>query len=145
MARRYITELPASRFALWSRRTAWFALAATILVIVIVRADLLEPRFGIATLSGALAFAIVAVLLAFAAFVVIWRDGLAGFGAALTGIFVSLALLAYPAYLGAKAYQLPRIYDVTTDPINWPQYEQLARMRPTHPYWCRLSRRRRSH
>jgi uncharacterized protein (DUF1499 family) len=129
MNRRYISELPMSRLAIWSRHMAWFALATTVIAIFIVRSDFLEERFGLPTLGGALAFAVVAVLFAFAAFVVIWRDGLSGIGAALTGIFVSLALLAYPAYLVAKAYKLPRIYDITTDPIKWPEYEQLARMR----------------
>ena len=43
---------------------------------------------------------------------------------------ISLFLLAYPAYLGLKAYRLPWIYDVTTDPIDAPRYEWLARIRP---------------
>ncbi len=43
---------------------------------------------------------------------------------------ISLALLAYPAYLGIKAYRLPWIYDITTDPIDPPRYEALARLRP---------------
>ena len=93
MNRRYISELPMSRLAIWSRHMAWFALATTVIAIFIVRSDFLEERFGLPTLGGALAFAVVAVLFAFAAFVVIWRDGLSGIGAALTGIFVSLALL----------------------------------------------------
>jgi len=42
---------------------------------------------------------------------------------------VSLALLAYPAYLGIKAYRLPWIYDITTDPIDPPRFEALARLR----------------
>src|SRR5712672_678850 len=129
MNRRYISELPMSRLAIWSRHMAWFALATTVIAIFIVRSDFLEERFGLPTLGGALAFAVVAVLFAFAAFVVIWRDGLSGIGAAFTAIFVSLALLGYPAYLVLKAYKLPRIYDITTDPIKWPEYEQLARMR----------------
>jgi uncharacterized protein (DUF1499 family) len=43
---------------------------------------------------------------------------------------ISLALLAYPAYLGIRAYRLPWIYDITTDPIDPPRYEALARLRP---------------
>ena len=64
------------------------------------------------------------------AFVVIWKDGLDGMGSALTAIAISLGLLAYPAYLGVKAYRLPWIYDITTDPIDPPRYEVLARVRP---------------
>jgi hypothetical protein len=43
---------------------------------------------------------------------------------------ISLALLAYPAYLGIRAYRLPWIQDITTDPIDPPRYEALARARP---------------
>jgi Protein of unknown function (DUF1499) len=43
---------------------------------------------------------------------------------------ISLILLAYPAYLGIRAYRLPWIYDITTDPIDPPRYEALARARP---------------
>jgi hypothetical protein len=56
-------------------------------------------------------------------------EGLAGIGAAVTAMAVSLVLLAYPAYLGIKAYRLPWIYDITTDPIDPPRYEALARLR----------------
>ncbi len=37
---------------------------------------------------------------------------------------------AYPAYLGVKAYRLPMIYDITTDPIDPPRFEAIARLRP---------------
>src|SRR5207253_660326 len=53
-----------------------------------------------------------------------------GLGYALTAIAISLALLAYPAYLGIRSRNLPRIYDITTDPIDPPRYEALARIRP---------------
>jgi Protein of unknown function (DUF1499) len=129
MARRYITSEPTSRLAIWARRMAGFAFVATFLSVVIVRSGLLEIRPALATFAGALAIAIVALLLALAAFVVIWMEGLAGIGAALTAIVVSLALLAYPAYFAIKAYRLPWIYDITTDPIDPPRYEALARLR----------------
>jgi uncharacterized protein (DUF1499 family) len=57
-------------------------------------------------------------------------EGLAGMGAALTAMALSLALLAYPAYLGLKAARLPWIYDITTDPIDPPRYDALSRLRP---------------
>src|SRR6185369_1370936 len=130
MARRFIHSEPTSRLAIWARRTAGFALLASFLAIIIVRSGLLEIWPALATFAGALAIAIVALLLAFAAFVVIWMEGLAGMGAALTAMLISLALLAYPGYLGYRAYKLPRINDITTDPIDPPRYEALARLRP---------------
>ena len=130
VARRYIQSDPTSRLALWSRRIAVFALVASVLSIIVVRSGLLEIQPALATFAGALAIAVVALLVAFAAFVVIWMEGLAGMGAALQAMLISLALLAYPAYLGTRAYKLPRIYDITTDPIDPPRYEALARLRP---------------
>jgi Protein of unknown function (DUF1499) len=129
MARRYIPSEPASRLAIWARRMAGFAFLATFLAVIIVRSGLLENRPALATFAGALALAVVSLLLALSAFVVIWMEGLAGIGAAVTAMAVSLVLLAYPAYLGIKAYRLPWIYDITTDPIDPPRYEALARLR----------------
>jgi uncharacterized protein (DUF1499 family) len=130
MARRYIHSEPTSRLAIWARRIAGFAFVASFLAVIIVRSGLLEIKPALATFAGALAIAVVALLVAFAAFVVIWMEGLAGMGAALSAMAISLALLAYPAYLGTKAYKLPWIYDITTDPIDPPRYEALARLRP---------------
>ena len=130
MARRYIHSEPTSRLAIWARRIAGFAFAASFLAIIIVRSGLLEIKPALATFAGALAIAVLALLVAFAALAVIWMEGLAGIGAALSAIAISLMLLAYPAYLGLKAYRLPWIYDITTDPIDPPRYEALARLRP---------------
>ncbi len=130
MARRYIHEEPTSRLAIWARRTAGFAFVASLLSIIIVRSGLLEIKPAMATFAGALAIAGIALLLAFAAFVVIWMEGLAGMGAALSAMAISLLLIAYPAYISVRAYKLPWIYDITTDPLDPPRYEALARVRP---------------
>jgi uncharacterized protein (DUF1499 family) len=130
MLRRYIHVEPTSKLAIWARRMALFALAAAFLSIIIVRWGFLEIKPALTTFGGALSFAGVALLLALAAFVVIWREGLQGMGYALAAIGISVVLLAYPAYLGYKAYKLPWIYDITTDPIDPPRYEALARLRP---------------
>jgi hypothetical protein len=129
MVRRHIDSEPMSRLAVWARRVAAFALAAAFLAVIVVRSGILELRPALATFAGAMALAVVALLLAFAAFVVIWREGLSGIGASLTAMGVSLALLGYPAYLAISSYRLPWIYDITTDPIDPPRYEALARLR----------------
>ena len=130
MLRRYIMDQATSRLAVWARRTALFSLAAAVLAIIILRSGLLEIWPALATFVGALALAVVALLLALAAFVVIWREGLEGMGYALTAIGIAVALLAFPTYLVAKSYKLPRLYDITTDPLDPPRYEALARIRP---------------
>src|SRR4029079_4081950 len=130
MARRLFFDQATSRLALWARRVALFSLAAVLLSIVIVHAGVLEIRPAIATFAAALGLAVLAMLLAFAAFVTIWREGLLGLGAALTAIVIAVLLLAYPSYIALSARNLPWIYDITTDPIDPPRYNTLAKARP---------------
>jgi hypothetical protein len=130
MLRRPFTEEPMSRLAAWSSRLAWFALAVAALSVVIVRSGALELEPALATFGAALVFAALAILLAFAAFVSIWRHGRMGLGRAIWGLLLGLALLAYPAFLGARAWKLPAIYDVTTDTASPPRFDALATQRP---------------
>src|ERR1051326_7100732 len=78
MARRRFTDDPVSRMALWARRSAFFALAATVLSGLIVRSGILEIAPALATFPGALVFAVIGIVLAFGAFIVIWKDGSRG-------------------------------------------------------------------
>src|SRR5215470_9932674 len=130
MRRQLLTEAPISRLAVWARRIALFSLAATLIAVIIVRSGALDIVPALSTLAGALVLAVVAILLAFAAGVAIWREGISGIGEAVTGLIVGIALIAYPLYLGVKAYRLPAIYDVSTDPIDPPQFDAIARLRP---------------
>jgi hypothetical protein len=130
MARRPFPDEPVSRVAVWSSRLALFAIAVAALSVIIVRSGLLEIVPALATFAAALVFAGLAILLAFAAFIVIWRQGTGGLGRALLGLFLGLALLAYPTYLGTRALRLPAISDVTTDTTNPPRFDVLARLRP---------------
>jgi uncharacterized protein (DUF1499 family) len=128
---RYPTSAePYSQLAIWARRLAVFSLTATMLGVIVVRSGMLDLVPALATLAGAMALAIAAMLLAIGAFVVIWMDGLRGFGYALTALLIGIALLAYPGYLTVRAYWQPTIYDITTDPIDPPRFEAIARLRP---------------
>jgi uncharacterized protein (DUF1499 family) len=121
---------PVSRLATWSLRIALFSIAVTLLGIVIVRSGILEIVPSLAAFGGGLLLAVIAVFFAFAAFVVIWNEGLQGLGMAVGAMFIGLAILAYPAWFAVKAYRLPAIYDITTDPIDPPKFEAVARLRP---------------
>jgi hypothetical protein len=119
-----------SKLATWSARLAWFALAVIMLSIIIVRTGFLEIEPALATFGAALLLAGLAILLAFAAFVAIWRQGLAGIGRAALGLTLGLLLLAYPGYFAYRATKLPMINDITTDTANPPRFGVLARLRP---------------
>jgi len=130
VARRRVADEPVSKLAIWSRRLALFAIAVVLLVIVIVNLGFLDPVPAIASLAGSLFFALVAIVLAFGAFVVIWRQGLRGLGLAVAALGVGVAMLAYPAYLAVLFYRLPAVNDITTDPIDPPRFEAIVRLRP---------------
>ncbi|MBV9558446.1 MAG: DUF1499 domain-containing protein, partial [Pseudolabrys sp.] len=130
MARRPFTEEPVSRLAAWSARLGIFALAVAALSVVIVRSGYLEIVPAMATFGAALVCAGLAILLALASSVPIWRQGLSGVGRAVLGFFLGCALLAYPGYLGFRATRLPAIADVTTNPNNPPRFDVIARLRP---------------
>src|SRR5271170_3915957 len=130
MARHRIIDEPVSRLAVWARRIALFSLVATFIAVIIVRSGALEIVPALSTLAGALLLAVVAILLACGAGIVIWMEGVGGVREALTALLIGFALIAYPLYLGVKAYRLPAIYDVTTDPIDPPRFEAIARLRP---------------
>jgi hypothetical protein len=128
--RRPNIEDPVSRLAAWSGRLGGFALVAVLLSVLVVRGDLLEIVPALAMFGAALALAGLAILLSLGAAVVIWRQGLSGIGRAVTGFFLGLALLAYPAYLGLRAYKRPPIQDISTDTARPPRFDVIARLRP---------------
>jgi uncharacterized protein (DUF1499 family) len=128
--RRIVVKEPTSRLAIWAQRCALFSLAATVLVILFVRAGWIEIGPSLGAVSGALALAGLAILLALAALVVIWRDGVPGVAPSLVAIFIGAGLLAYPVYLGTRYLRAPPISDVTTDLQDPPRFDQAARFRP---------------
>lgn len=126
--RRYAEQAP-SRLAVWARRLAVFALLVALLAIIIGRSGIFEIIPVLATFGAALLLAVLAILLALVSFVSIWRTGAAGLGSSLLAVAIGAALLTYPGYLGVKAYRLPMIADITTDPIDPPRFEAIARLR----------------
>jgi uncharacterized protein (DUF1499 family) len=131
MARRPVHSYePVSKLATWAGHCGLFSLAVAALSVIIVRSGLLEVGPALVTFGGALVLAVLAILLAFASFVTIWRQGLSGLGYSLTGMLLGILLLAYPGYLGYRSLKLPSISDVTTDPANPPRFDTLARLRP---------------
>jgi hypothetical protein len=132
MARRfsapYQTE-PVSSLASWARNLAVFSVIAVLVSIIIVRFGFLEMKPALATFFGALGCACLSILVGFAAFVAIWHNGSRGMSRILLALLIDAVVLAYPAYLGLQYRKLPPIHDITTDPIDPPRFDALARLR----------------
>lgn len=132
MARRFSAAYqsePFSALATWALRLAVFSLVASIVSIIIIRFGFLEFKPALATFFGALGIAALSILVSFAAFAAIWHNGSRGMGRILVALILDMVILAYPLYLGFQYRRLPPIYDITTDPIDPPKFEALARLR----------------
>ena len=120
---------PISALASWSRRLAVFSLVSSIVAVVIVRFGVLDFKPALTTFFGALACAGLSILVGLAAFAAIWQNGSRGMSRILLAFLIDAAILAYPAYLAFQYRTLPAIHDITTDPIDPPRFEALARLR----------------
>lgn len=120
---------PISALASWSRRLAVFSLVSSIVAVFIVRFGVLDFKPALTTFFGALALAGVSILVGLAAFAAIWQNGSRGMSRILLAFLIDAAILAYPAYLAFQYRTLPAIHDITTDPIDPPRFEALARLR----------------
>src|SRR5258708_18657774 len=132
MARRFSAPYqsePVSSLASWARNLAVFSGVAVVVSILIVRFGFLEVKPALATFFGALACAGLSIVLGFAAFVALWHNGSRGMSRILLALLIDPVVLAYPAYLGLQYRKLPASHDITTDPIDPPRFDALARLR----------------
>ncbi len=134
-----------SRLAIWSRRAALLSVLATLAAVIGSRTDVIgaEPALGLLALG--LTSAVCAILAALIAFATIWRDARRGFGAAVLGLILGAAILAYPGILFTRLFTLPAIADVSTSPddpipflaVAWdhaaPTVAQIAAQRVAYP------------
>src|SRR6266849_2373784 len=132
MARRFSAPYqsePVSSLATWARNLAVFSVVAVLVSILIVRFGFLEMKPALATFFGALACAALSILVGLAAFAAIWQNGSRGMSRILLALVIDAVILAYPAFLGLQYRKLPPIHDITTDPIDPPRFDALARLR----------------
>ena len=132
MARRFSAPYqsePVSSLASWARNLAVFAVVAVMVSIIIVRFGFLEMKPALATFFGGLGIAALSILFGLAGFAAIWQNGSRGMARILLAFLIDGAILAYPAYLGLQYRKLPAIHDITTDPIDPPRFDALARLR----------------
>lgn len=132
MARRFSAPYqsePVSSLASWARNLAVFAVVAVVVSIIIVRFDFLEMKPALVTFFGGLAIAGLSILFGLAGFAAIWQNGSRGMARILLAFLIDGAILAYPAYQGLQYRKLPKIHDITTDPIDPPRFDALSRLR----------------
>ncbi|MET4289827.1 uncharacterized protein (DUF1499 family) [Bradyrhizobium sp. LB8.2] len=132
MARRFSAPYqsePVSSLASWARNLAVFAVVAVVVSIIILRFGFLEMKPALATFFGGLGIAALSILFGLAGFAAIWQNGSRGMARILLAFLIAGAILAYPAYLGLQYRKLPAIHDITTDPIDPPRFDALARLR----------------
>jgi uncharacterized protein (DUF1499 family) len=79
--------------------------------------------------GAAVAGAVVSAVLGATALVNIWNEGHLGAGRASLGVFLSLLVLAFPLWSLPNLLSLPRLYDVTTDPVSPPAFDRIAQIR----------------
>lgn len=113
---------PVSSPALWSQRLAFFSSLVVILGVLIVRMHSVPLAPALTVLASGICLASVALILAIAGFVGIWRSGAGGLGSAYLGFALALLLLAYPAYLAERTLMLPAITDISSDAADPPEF-----------------------
>ncbi|HRF07902.1 MAG TPA: DUF1499 domain-containing protein [Xanthobacteraceae bacterium] len=130
--RRLYAEIRFSKLALWSWRFAAFALPVYVISVILHRAGAVEYQSAIAILGAALLIALISAVMAVAAFVVIWNEGLKGLGAAMLGLVISVAMLSVPVFHVARGIQQPAISDISTDTADPPRFQIVSTMRPAN-------------
>lgn len=127
--RRLYIEERMSRLAVWSLRTAIFAFPVTLIGAALYATETLDFRSAAYTVLAGVGVAVLALLLAFAGFVVIWNEGLKGLGRVIGAAALALLLITPTATLAALAVGIKTLPDVTTDTEDPPQFVTLGTVR----------------
>jgi len=103
---------------------AWFALAVTVMAVLLIRFGRIDYPSGFVALGAGLAIAVVAVAMSLIAFVRIWQEGRRGLGSAIRGLVIAFLVLGYPSWLAVKGITLPPINDISTDTEDPPTFSR---------------------
>lgn len=112
--------------ARWTSRLAFFSLGLLGAAVFMHRLFATPTPVAINLVGTAFVGAALALLLALAAGVQIWRTGKPGTPRVIVGSLVGLALLAWPLFYLPQLSGLPTMYDVTTDTVSPPVFAALA-------------------
>ncbi len=127
--RRLYIEERVSRLAVWSLRAAVFALPVTAIALALYATETLDFRSAVYAVLAGVGLSVLALLLAFAGFVVIWNEGLRGLGRVIGAAALALLLIAPTATVAALSVGLPPLHDITTDVEDPPAFLALGTLR----------------
>ena len=113
-----------SQKAEWSARIGVLFFFLFMLTFVTHRFSKLSTPAAMQLFGVAVAGAVLAVGLGVAAFVSIWREGHLGVGNATLGVFFGMLMLIAPILSLPSLLKLPRIYEVSTDLVHAPLFEE---------------------
>lgn len=114
-----------------SLRLALLPIPILIVAGVLHRFDQIDVVPFFVAIAIAWSLALLALVMGGLAMRDIWHNGVRGFGPALAGMLLALVTLAMPAFVVAEMVRLPRLADISTDPVDPPVYT--APGFPEHP------------
>lgn len=106
---------------------AALAIPAAVVAVMLTRAGQVAPLTGVMLLAAAGLLAGVALGIGAVAAVEIWRNGSRGIARLARAGFMSVLVLAWPAWLAFQAATLPVLNEVSTDLVDPPAFSTLAR------------------
>ena len=118
-----------SRLAHWALGFARLSIPVAILSFLLMRFGGLHPSIALYCFAASVCLALLSILTSWAAFPAIWFDGQKG-GRSLWGAFLrSLVVLLPAAVFGYFYFTLPPFSDLSTNPLNPPEFVAAWQMR----------------
>lgn len=124
-----MTETSPAIFSSWTPRVALFSGALVLMVILLHRLLGMPTPLALNLFWVAFALAAGAILLGIIAIVDVWRRGADGGAWALIGMLIAGGIFAWPLAFLPAYVNLPAINDATTDLVQPPRFNALARER----------------
>lgn len=122
-----------SRLARWSWWLAFLGVPVLLFAAFAHRFSVISTPAMLILMAAGFALAFAGVVAAAASLNAIWRDGRSGFGIAMCGLILGLAILVIPAVGAWRIVTLPRIADVTTDTVDPPAFAFAGMDGARHP------------
>lgn len=122
--------LRTSKWAIWSRRFASYALPLTIISVLMHRARMISSEVFTLVFALTMLIALLAVLMAIIAFIRLWFSGDQGWSRAGFGFVLGLILFSPVIYAGVLAADVPLVNDVSTGAAGTPKLAFIINPRP---------------